>query len=99
MRGYTSLQWNVDGIKKYGPNLWAISFQNNMCRYITMNQSRLGAIICNMNNGPSFDEYIVINNNDLTKGYIENNTFLKQLGLSQKMFGIKELEVFQVNFN
>ena len=99
MGGYTSLQWNVDGIKKYGPNLWAISFQNNMCRYITMNQSRLGAIICNMNNGPSFDEYIVINNNDLTKGYIENNTFLKQLGLSQKMFGIKELEVFQVNIN
>ena len=87
----------MDGIKKYGPNLWVISFQNTMCRYITMNQSRLGAIICNMNNGPSFDEYIVINNNDLTKGYIENNTFLKQLGLSQKMFGIKELLILKIS--
>ena len=96
--GYTSLQWNMDGIKKYGENVFLISFQNNNFRKIPLiRQNKLGSIICDMNNGPSFDEFLVIKNNDLTKVYIENDSLMRMLGLSKKIFNIKELEVFQVN--
>lgn len=69
---YTSLQWNMDGIKKYGENIWLFTFQKDLYRIPLMTPNKTGSIICDMNNGPSFDEFFVIKNNDLTKGYIES---------------------------
>lgn len=96
--GYTSLQWNMEGIKKYGENVFLISFQKDCFMKIPLiSQNKLGSIICDMNNGPSFDGYFIFKNNDLTKGYIENDSFMKKFG--KKIINIKELEVFQVNIN
>jgi len=94
---YTSLQWNMDGNKKYGDNLWLISFQKTLFRIPLIKQNGSGAILCDMNYGPSFDEALIIKDNDLTKGFIENQGFFNISGLTQKSFTIKELEVFQVN--
>ena len=94
---YTSLQWNMDGNKKYGDNLWLITFQKTLFRIPIIKQNGSGAILCDMSYGPSFDEALIIKNNDLTKGFIEHQGFFKASGFPQKSFKIKELEVFQVN--
>jgi len=94
--GYTSLQWNMEGEKKYGDNLWLFTFENNMYRFHLMKQDGRGAIICNMSNGPSFDEGLIFKDNTLSVGYVESNGILKMSGLSGKIIQIKELEVFQV---
>jgi len=95
--GYTSLQWNMEGEKRYGDNLWLFTFENNMSRLPLIKQDRRGAIICDMSNGPSFDEGIIFKDNTLSVGYVESNGILKRTGLSEKIIQIKELEVFQVN--
>jgi len=95
--GYTSLQWNMDGMKKYGDNLWLFTFENNMYRFPLIKPGSLGAIICDMNNGPSFDEGLIFKDKTLSVGYVESNGILKMSGLSGKIIQIKELEVFQVN--
>lgn len=88
----------MEGIKKYGENVFLISFQKDCFMKIPLiSQNKLGSIICDMNNGPSFDGYFIFKNNDLTKGYIENDSFMKKFG--KKIINIKELEVFQVNIN
>ena len=95
--GYTSLQWNMDGMKKYGDNLWLFTFENNMYRFHLIKPGIQGAIICDMNNGPSFDEGLIFKDNTLSVGYVESNGILKMSGFSGKIIQIKELEVFQVN--
>lgn len=95
--GYTSLQWNMDGEKKYGENVWLFNLEGTIWKYPLMKQNRLGAIICDMNNGPSFDEGIIFKNNDLSVAYIECQALYKNAGFTDNKIYIKELEVFQVN--
>ena len=96
MGGYTSLQWNMDGESKYGENVWLFTLGKNMFKFILEKQNKKPSIICNMNNGPSFEEGIVFKDNDLSVGFIENSGILKNLGIIEKKINIKELEVFQV---
>jgi hypothetical protein len=84
-------------MKKYGDNLWLFTFENNMHRFPLIKQNSQGSIICEMNNGPSFDEGLIFKDNTLSVGYVESNGILKMTGLSGKIIQIKELEVFQVN--
>ena len=95
--GYTSLQWNMDGAKKYGENVWLFNLEGTIWKYPLMKQNRLGAIICDMTNGPSFDEGIIFKNNDLSVAYLECQAIFKVGGFTDKKIYIKELEVFQVN--
>ena len=95
--GYTSLQWNMDEEKKYGGNLFIFNLEGNMLSHPLIKQSGKGAIICNMNYGPSFDEGIIFKNNDLTNGYIECQWLINIAKFTNKQIQVKELEVFQVN--
>ena len=56
-----------------------------------------GSIICQMDNGPSFEEGIIFKNNDLSVGYIEHQGLINGAGIIGKKIQVKELEVFQVN--
>ena len=82
---------------EYGENVLSITFQNNFIKIPLITRSKLGSIICDMNNGPSFDDFFIIKNNNLTKGFIESEKFLKLSGMSNKVINIKELEFLQVN--
>ena len=94
--GYTPISWNMDQ-NKYGENFWLINFKQMFITPILyQDRNKRGGMICNMNYGPSFLDFLVIKNNDLTKGYIENEAFFKECGLKTKSFNIKEIEVFQV---
>jgi len=95
--GYTSLQWNMKEEKICGDSLWIFTFENNMNIFYLNKQDRQGAIICDMNNRPSFDEGLIFKDNTLSVGYVESKGILKMSGLSGKIIQIKELEVFQVN--
>ena len=95
--GYTSLQWNMEGEKRYGENIWLFNLEKNINKYILMKQSKSPAIICDMNNGPSFEEGIIFKNNDLSVGYIEHQGLINGAGIIDKKIQVKELEVFQVN--
>ena len=95
--GYTSLQWNMDGEKKYGENIWLFTLEDTIYKYPLIQQNKLGAIICDMNNGPSFEDGILFNDNDLSTGIIEKQGVIKGTGIINKKFKVKQLEVFQVN--
>ena len=97
--GYTSLQWNMEGEKRYGDNVWLFNLEGIIYKFILIKQSKLAAIICDMNNGPSFDEGISFKNNDLTVGYLESNALFNGGKFKDKKIHIKELEVFQVYIN
>ena len=92
--GYTSLQWNIQDGKKYGDNVWLFTFQKMLYKIPLINVNKLGAIICEWNYGPSFDEALIIKDNNLTQCYIENKRLL--CDFPEKSLKIKELEVFQV---
>ena len=82
--------------------IWRKSFfifnlEGNMLSHPLIKQSGKGAIICNMNYGPSFDEGIIFKNNDLTNGYIECQWLINIAKFTNKQIQVKELEVFQVN--
>ena len=70
MGGYTSLQWNMNGESKYGENVWLFTLGKDMYKFILAKQNKNPSIICNMNNGPSFEDGIIFKDNDLTVGYI-----------------------------
>lgn len=94
--GYTSLQWNMDGQKKYGDNLWLFTMGNNMFRFPLIQQNKRGAIICDMDNGPSFEDGIIFKDNTLSVGYIENKGIYNNGKFTEEKFYVKELEVFQI---
>ena len=97
--GYTPLQWNMEGKKKYGDNLWLFTMVDNMFRFPLLQQNKSGAIICDMSNGPSFEEGIIFKDNTLSVGYIENKGIYNTGKFSEEKFYVKELEVFQIYIN
>ena len=97
--GYTSLQWNMEGQKKYGDNLCLFTMGVNMFRFPLLQQNKSGAIICDMSNGSSFEEGIIFKDNTLSVGYIENKGIYNTGKFSEEKFYVKELEVFQIYIN
>ena len=95
--GYTSLQWNMDGEKRYGENIWLFNLETIIFKYPLIKPGKTPAIICDMNNGPSFEEGIIFKNNNLSVGYIEHKGLIIDLEIIDKKIQVKELEVFQVN--
>ena len=95
--GYTSLQWNMEGEKRYGENIWLFNLEKSIYKYNLIKQGKTPAIICDMNNGPSFEEGIIFKDNNLSVGYIEHQGLIKGAEIIDKKIQVKELEVFQVN--
>ena len=75
--GYTSLQWNMEGEKRYGENIWLFNLEKSIYKYNLIKQGKTPAIICDMNNGPSFEEGIIFKDNNLSVGYIEHKGLIK----------------------
>ena len=95
--GYTSLQWNMEGEKRYGENIWLFNLEKSIYKYNLIKQGKTPVIICDMNNGPSFEEGIIFKDNNLSVGYIEHQGLIKGEEIIDKKIQVKELEVFQVN--
>ena len=95
--GYTSLQWNMDGEKRYGENIWLFNLEKTLWKYPLIKMGKSGAIICQMDNGPSFEEGIIFKNNDLSVGYLECQALKNAAKISDNKFNVKEMEIFQVN--
>ena len=95
--GYTSLQWNMDGEKRYGENIWLFNLEKTLWKYPLIKMGKLGSIICQMDNGPSFEEGIIFKNNDISVGYLECQALKNAAKISDNKFNVKEMEIFQVN--
>ena len=95
--GYTSLQWNMEEQKRYGENIWAFNLGENMYRYPLGKADGLGVIICQMDNGPSFEDGFIFKNNDLSVGYINDQAIKNLTKINDNKFNVKEMEIFQVN--
>ena len=95
--GYTSLQWNMDGEKRYGENIWLFNLEKTSWKYPLIKVGKSGAIICQMDNGPSFEEGIIFKNNDLSVGYINDQAIKNLTKINDNKFNVKEMEIFQVN--
>ena len=94
--GYSMHEWGTEDRKKYGEYIWLFNLEKNIWKYSLMKGMNYCGIICKFDNGPSFENGIIFENNDLSVGYIEAEPLMKIAEIKDKKIKVKEMEVFQV---